>query len=66
MPQRTMTVRDLIANLQRFEPSWPVLCQDDAALRSPQFVTEGTDTELVEGEQRGHRECREFPVVLIF
>lgn len=65
-PQGTMTVAQLIAQLQRFEPTWPVLCQDDLALRSPNFVTEGTERLRVDDGQTAREEYREYPVVMIF
>lgn len=64
MPQG-MTVAQLIAQLQRFDPRWPVLCHDNLALRSPNFVTEGTEHEIVDGDQARGQEYREYPVVMI-
>lgn len=67
MPQAQMTVGEMIERLRRFDPCWPILVQDDAALRPPQFVTEGTDNGFVESETPGVQPTLvEYPVVMVF
>lgn len=64
---RLMTVSNLIEQLQRFDPSWPILCQDDLALRSPTLVTGGTERMFVDSpEDAESTELHDVPVVMIF